>query len=143
MTFANAELTFYRRTCFKGRTVLGLRNKLNITAQGSLRGFFPLSRSLPLQSSSFSRSLFLSRSQFIEALGTCHLSMTRRGRAYSTPVSGITDVSEGEETQRRKEQKAEYHETFCRVARGFETTNETAESSRELEEASSPIDRVI
>lgn len=74
---------------------LGPTNRLKIAAERVTSRFllsFP-----PFLSclSSFSRSLFLSRSQFIEALGTCHLPAAHRGRAHSAsttaPATGITD----------------------------------------------------
>lgn len=89
-------------TCFKGRATLGLRNELKIATQGSLCNFFPLSHFFP--SSSF-RSLFLLKLQFIEALDTCHLSATHRGRSPSASTPGIADVSHGEEIEGRGRKK--------------------------------------
>lgn len=135
MTFANAELTFYRHTCFKGRTVLGLRNKLKIAAQGSLRDFFPLSRSLPLRPSSFSRSLFLSKIAIYR--NTRHLSPFRgspRTRAFcpSLQVPGIAGrvrCRRNERGERSRKKNTLRH--FVSLAVSKQRAIEAAESSRE------------
>lgn len=96
MIFTNAEATSWRRTCSEGRAVRARKPAKDSSRRGhfAIPFSFPPSLSWP---SSFSRLLLLllSRSQFIEALGTCHLSAAHRGRAHSATTSatatGITD----------------------------------------------------
>lgn len=125
---------------------LGPTNRLKIAAEGVTSRFllsFPPFLSWP---SSFSRPLFLSRSQFIEALGTCHLSAAHRGRAHSAsttaPATGIADGSlrvrrgrnSGEGAERRILWNISPH-----IARSFKTTRVWSDgmSSRETGERSS------
>lgn len=81
--FANTQERLTIARVFQRENSLGPANRLKIAVEGLFRGFSLLSLFLPPSPdlSVFPRSLFLSRSQFIEALGTCHLSAAYRGHA--------------------------------------------------------------